>query len=78
MVYTWLVTVQLTATDLFMYAQLGKLQHTKVELRHMGFKLYSLEDYYSFIAAHHRVSMMSLAQLQLDFAATQIQMHTVK
>ena len=67
MIYTWLITVQRKDTDAFMYARLGKVQHTRVELSYMGFDVYTLEDYYTFIAAHHRESMITLAQLQLDY-----------
>lgn len=87
MMYTWLVTVEFTVTDSFVYSCLGKLQHTQVELRHIGFKVYDLKDYYtpslclshtlnifnSFIAAHSRASMITLARLQLDIAAIQIE-----
>jgi hypothetical protein len=67
MIYTWLVTVERKDTDAFVYARLGKVQHTRVELSYMGFKVYTLEDYYTFIAAHHTRSMITLAQLQLDY-----------
>ena len=67
MIYTWLVTVQRKPDDAFVYARLGKVQHTQMELRYMGFKLYTLEDYYSFIAEHHQRSMITLAQLTLDY-----------
>jgi len=67
MIYTWLVTVQRKPDDAFVYARLGKVQHTHIELRYMGFKLYTLEDYYSFIAEHNQRSMITLAQLQLDY-----------
>lgn len=45
MIYTWLITVQRKDTDAFMYARLGKVQHTRVELSYMGFDVYTLEDY---------------------------------
>jgi hypothetical protein len=67
MIYTWLITVEPKDTDAFVYARLGKVQHTRVELSYMGFKVYTLEDYYTFIAAHTRESMITLAQLQLDY-----------
>ena len=67
MMYAWLVTVERKDTDAFVYARLGKVQHTRVELSYMGFKVYSLEDYYTFIAEHHTQSMITLAQLQLDY-----------
>ena len=67
MMYAWLVTVERKDTDAFEYARLGKVQHTRVELSYMGFKLYTLEDYYTFIAQHHTQSMITLALLQLDY-----------
>ena len=67
MIYTWLVTVEPKDTDAFVYARLGKVQHTRVELSYMGFKLYTLEDYYTFIAEHQKQSMITLALLQLDY-----------
>ena len=67
MMYAWLVTVEPKDSDAFVYARLGKVQHTRVELSYMGFKVYTLEDYYTFIAAHTRESMITLAQLQLDY-----------
>ena len=67
MIYTWLVTVERKDTDAFVYSRLGKVQHTRVELSYMGFKLYTLDDYYTFIAAHQRESMSTLAQLSLDY-----------
>jgi hypothetical protein len=67
MMYAWLVTVERKDTDAFEYSRLGKVQHTRVELSYMGFKLYTLEDYYTFIAQHHTQSMITLALLQLDY-----------
>lgn len=73
MMYSWLITVELTAADPFLYARLGKVQYTQVELRHMGFKIYSLEDFYTFIAEHHKQSMITFAQLQLDLITRPIE-----
>ena len=67
MMYTWLVTVQRSDTDAFVYTPLGKVQYTRVELQYMGFKIYTLDDFYSFIAEHHKQSMITLAALRLDY-----------
>jgi hypothetical protein len=67
MMYAWLVTVERKESDAFVYTQLGKVRYTQLELRHMGFKIYTLEDYYTFVAEHQRQSMITLAQLTLDY-----------
>lgn len=69
--YTWLVTVQHCIDDGIIYSQLGKVPYTKVELQYMGFMLYSLDDYYSFIAQHSRHSMQTLAALRLNYTIWQ-------
>jgi len=67
MMYAWLVTVERKESDAFVYTQLGKVRYTQLELRHMGFKIYTLEDYYTFVAEHQKQSMITLAQLTLDY-----------
>ena len=67
MLYSWLVTVQRSDTDAFVYTPLGKVQYTRVELQYMGFKIYTLEDFYSFIAEHTKPSTITLAALQFNY-----------
>jgi hypothetical protein len=66
MIYTWLVTVERMPTDAFVYS-IGKVQHTRVELLHLGFTIVSVEDFYTFLAQHHKQSMITLAALRLDY-----------
>ena len=66
MLYTWLVTVERTPTDAFIYS-MGKVQYTRVELLHLGFTIVSMEDFYTMLAQHHRQSMITLAALRLDY-----------
>jgi hypothetical protein len=65
--YAWLVTVQRLDSDAFVYASLGKVPYTRVELLHMGFKIYTVDDYYSFVAEHVRQSTITLAALRLNY-----------
>jgi hypothetical protein len=67
MIYAWVVTIQPKGDDAFVYARLGKVQHTRVELNYMGFKVYTLEDYYTLIARHQTQSMIILAQLSMNY-----------
>lgn len=67
MMYTWLVTVERMPTDAFVYSTMGKVQHTQVELLHLGFTIVSMEDFYSFLAQHSKQSMITLAAIRLNY-----------
>jgi hypothetical protein len=67
MIYAWHITVQRLESDAFVYTHLGKVPYTKIEFNHMGFKVYNLDDYYTFIARHDKQSMITIAAIRLGY-----------
>jgi len=54
-------------TDAFVYATLGKVQYTRMELQYLGFTIVSMDDFYTFLAQHSKQSMITLAALRLNY-----------